>query len=134
MKYLILGAGPAGLSFATKLRQLGEDSFLILEKEKEPGGLCRSVTVDDAPFDFGGGHFLDSCCPAINQFLFQFMPEEEWEIFERNSKISLDNRLIDHPIEANIWQMEIEKQVKYLKSAALAGCNTGEEMPEQFID
>lgn len=70
MKYLILGAGPAGLSFAAKLRQLGEDSFLIIEKEKEPGGLCRSVTVDGAPFDLGGGHFLDSCRPDINQFLF----------------------------------------------------------------
>ena len=134
MKYLILGAGPAGLSFAARLRQLGEDSFLIIEKEKEPGGLCRSVTVDGAPFDLGGGHFLDSCRPDINQFLFQFMPAEEWDTFDRISMISLNNKLIDHPIEANIWQMEIEEQVKYLKSAALAGCNLGVEMPEQFID
>ncbi len=35
VKYLILGAGPAGLSFANCLKQKGEESFLLLEKEKE---------------------------------------------------------------------------------------------------
>lgn len=38
VKYLILGAGAAGLSFANYLKQNGEDSFLVLEKEKEAGG------------------------------------------------------------------------------------------------
>lgn len=70
MKYLILGAGPAGLSFAAKLRQLGEDSFLIIEKEKEPGGLCRSVTVDGAPFDLGGGIFLTVAVLTSISFFF----------------------------------------------------------------
>ena len=58
MKYLILGAGPAGLTVANRLKQLGENSFLVLEKEKQAGGLCRSKIVDGAPFDIGGGHFL----------------------------------------------------------------------------
>ena len=35
MKYLILGAGPSGLTFANRLKQMGESSFLVLEKEKE---------------------------------------------------------------------------------------------------
>ncbi len=35
VKYLILGAGPAGLTFASRLKQLGEDSFAVLEKENE---------------------------------------------------------------------------------------------------
>ena len=42
VKYLILGAGPAGLTFANRLKQSGEDSFLVVEKETEAGGLCRS--------------------------------------------------------------------------------------------
>lgn len=40
VKYLILGAGAAGLSFANYLKQNGEDSFLVLEKEKEAGGFA----------------------------------------------------------------------------------------------
>jgi len=55
MKYLILGAGPAGLSFANMLKSSGggySDSYLILEKEDSAGGLCRSVDVDGSPFDY----------------------------------------------------------------------------------
>jgi len=112
VKYLILGAGPAGLAFANRLRQKGEESFLLLEKEKEAGGLCRSMDVDGAPLDIGGGHFLDVRRPEVNRFLFGFMPEEEWNRYERDSKISFDERYIangrylDHPFEANIWQMK----------------------------
>ena len=59
MKYLILGAGPAGLTFANKLLERGENDFLVLEEKTEAGGLCRSTDVDGSPFDTGGGHFLD---------------------------------------------------------------------------
>lgn len=134
VKYLILGAGPAGLAFANQLKQMGETSFLVLEKEKEAGGLCRSRTVDGAPLDIGGGHFLDVRRPAVTDFLFRFMPEEEWNHFKRDSHIQVDGNEISHPIEANIWQMELENQVAYLKSIAQAGCNQGKPEPESFVD
>lgn len=58
MKYIILGAGPAGLTIANKLHQMGEDDFVVLEKEKQAGGLCRSIDVDGYAFDTGGGAFF----------------------------------------------------------------------------
>ena len=58
MKYIILGAGPAGLSYANRLKKSGETSFLVLEREKDAGGLCRSVNVDNSPLDRGGGAFF----------------------------------------------------------------------------
>lgn len=134
MKYLILGAGPAGLTFANKLKELGETSFLVLEKEVEAGGLCRSTDVDGAPFDIGGGHFLDVRRPNVNEFLFKFMPEEEWDKYNRDSRIVVNGNVVNHPIEANIWQMKLEDQVEYLKSIAVAGCNLGTEMPNEFVD
>lgn len=133
-KYLILGAGPAGLTFANLLMQNGENSFLIIEKEQEAGGLCRSRKVDGFPLDIGGGHFLDVRRPQVNEFLFKFMPEDEWNLFVRNSKIQLKSTLIDHPIEANIWQLPIDEQIEYLTSIATAGCNQGKEKPEKFVD
>ena len=52
MKYLILGAGVAGLTFAIRLKQTrNEDSFLMLEKNAEVGGLCRSISSG------GGGEY-----------------------------------------------------------------------------
>lgn len=134
MKYLILGAGPAGLALANRLEQNGEKSYLVLEKEAEAGGLCRSVDVDGSPFDIGGGHFLDVRRPKVNEFLFGFMPEEEWKKYDRDSRIIVNGNAVNHPIEANIWQMKIEDQVEYLKSIAGAGCNLGIEMPQSFVD
>lgn len=134
MRYLILGAGPAGLTVANKLKQNEISDFLVLEREESAGGLCRSVDVDGAPFDIGGGHFLDVRRPHVNKFLFRFMPEEEWDKYDRDSRIVVNGNTVNHPIEANIWQMKIEDQVEYLKSIAVAGCNIGTPMPESFVD
>lgn len=134
MKYLILGAGPAGLTVANKLKQKGITDFLVLEKEEVAGGLCRSVDVDGSPFDIGGGHFLDVRRPQVNEFLFSFMPEDEWDKYDRDSRIVVNGNIVNHPIEANIWQMKISDQVEYLKSIAVAGCNLGTEMPIAFVD
>lgn len=135
MKILILGAGPAGLTLGNKLKDKGFDSFLILEKEDEPGGLCRSIEIDGAPFDIGGPHFLDDRNPEVMDYIFRFLPKSEWTAFDRNSKIMLpDGQIIGSPIEANIWQMNIEDQVDYLESISTAGCNKGTPIPEKFVD
>ncbi len=134
MKYLILGAGPAGLAFANRLLQNGIDDFLVIEKEDEAGGLCRSKDTGGAPLDIGGGHFLDVRNPKVLDFLFPFMSEELWDKYDRDSRIVINGNTINSPIEANIWQMSLEDQVQYLKSIAVAGCNLGKEMPEKFVD
>lgn len=134
MRYLILGAGPAGLTVATKLKQRGEDSFLVLEKEKEAGGLCRSRIVDDYPLDIGGGHFLDVRRPKANEFLFQFMPKEEWNIYIRNSQIKLNDLFVHHPLESNIWELPDNLQMEYLDSISNAGCNLNIPMPDTFVE
>ena len=134
VKYLILGAGPAGLTFANMLKRKGEESFLILEKEKEAGGLCRSAEVDGSPLDIGGGHFLDVRRPKVCEFLFDFLPKEEWALFRRDSRICLQSAVVGHPLEANIWQFPLEEQVEYLSSIAKAGCNSGEPVPERFVE
>lgn len=137
MKFLILGAGPSGLAFAHRARQLGIDDILLLEAEQSAGGLCRSVMADGAPFDIGGGHFLDTKDQDVCDFLFAFLPREEWNQFSRNSQICINNQMIHHPMEANIWEFDIEEQVKYLKSIAQAECNQcgrGGVKPERFTE
>ena len=51
----------------------------------------------------------------------------------RDSRIEVNGNVINHPIEANIWQMPYEDQVEYLKSIATAGCNIGRKMPDDFV-
>ncbi len=134
MKILILGAGPAGLTLGNRLKERGVDSFLILEKEDEAGGLCRSIELEGEPIDTGGPHYLDDRSDRIKEYLFRFMPEEEWVLYDRDSKILIDDRLINSPFEANLWQMDMESQVGYLESISTAGCNTGIPMPQKFQD
>ncbi|MDE6845453.1 MAG: NAD(P)-binding protein [Lachnospiraceae bacterium] len=133
-KYVILGAGPSGLAFANRLLDSHETDFLVIEKADTPGGLCRSKEVDGAPLDIGGGHFLDVKRRKVLDFLFRFMPKEEWNIYERDSRIAIGDDIINSPIEANIWQLPIVEQVKYLKTIAIAGCNLGTAMPEKFVE
>jgi len=136
VRYLILGAGPSGLTLAHALLDRGvpRDQLLVLEKEQVAGGLCRSAEVDGAPLDIGGGHFLDLARPQVLDLLFRFLPEQEWASYDRVSKIRLRGQQIDHPLEANLWRFSTADQVDYLESIAKAGCVRGEPMPEAFAD
>ncbi len=134
MKIIILGAGPAGLTLGNRLKERGIDSFLILEKEAEPGGLCRSIEFEGEPIDIGGPHYLDHRSERVMSYLFGFMPQSEWKLYERDSKIFVNDQLINSPFEANLWQMDMDSQVAYLESISAAGCNTGIGMPEGFKD
>jgi protoporphyrinogen oxidase len=113
--------------------ELGK-SVVLIEKEREPGGLCRSVMVDGAPLDLGGGHFLDLRRKEVLDFLFRFMPRVEWEQHDRVARINLHGSEIDHPLEANLWQLDKASQVDYLESIAQTGSVRGEPMPEGFAD
>ena len=72
--------------------------------------------------------------PKVNSFLFGFMPVDLWDLFERNSQISIDGQYIHHPFEANIWNFTIDEQIEYLKSIANAGCNRGTLEPNHFTE
>jgi protoporphyrinogen oxidase len=132
VRFCILGAGPSGLAFAAALKQAGCDSFVLLEKESEAGGLCRSAMVDGSPLDVGGGHFLDLRKARVLDFLFQFMPHSEWQEHRRISTIRLRGVEIEHPLEGNLWQLPTGDQVDFLESVARAGCVRGEPEPATF--
>ena len=133
--YCILGAGPSGLTFACALMQNApEATFVLLDKEPTAGGLCRSAVVDGQPLDLGGGHFLDTKRKNVVDFLFRFLPESEWNLHSRISKIHLRETLIDHPLEANLWQLSTAAQIDFLESLARAGSVKHEPAPTAFAD
>jgi protoporphyrinogen oxidase len=134
IKYAILGAGPSGLSLAHSLIYGGVPAkdIVVFEKENIAGGLCRSEIIDGAPLDIGGGHFLDLRRKNVLQFLFKFMPQEEWNLFDRISKIQIRDFEVDHPLEANLWQFPKDVQLDYLESISKAGCVRGDNQPKSF--
>ena len=134
VRYLIIGGGPSGLTLAHSLHDQGVPlkEILVLEKEKQAGGLCRSQIVDGHPLDIGGGHFLDIKHQEVLNFIFRFMPEAEWNRHKRVSRIRLHHQLVDHPLEANLWQLSLATQIDYLEAIARAGCIQGDTIPESF--
>jgi protoporphyrinogen oxidase len=134
IKYLILGAGPSGLAFSNALLNHGviREDVLVVEKDNAVGGLCKSKVIDGAPLDVGGGHFLDVKRRNVLGFIFKFMPQEEWALHDRVSKIRIRDVEVDHPLEANLWQFPVDIQIDYLESIARAGCVRGDEEPMSF--
>ncbi len=68
---LIAGGGLAGLACARELAD-GSRSYLLIEKQKEIGGLCRSVLDRGFSFDYTG-HFLHFHKPALRQWASRYI-------------------------------------------------------------
>ena len=114
--YIIIGAGISGLAFGRLLKENG-NSFVILEKEDEPGGLCRSRKINGHNLDIGGGHFLYSKHQEAYDFIFSAISRDKFnKIEKRVTKIEIEGTHVDFPIEANIHQLPKEAQVRYLTS------------------
>jgi predicted NAD/FAD-dependent oxidoreductase len=54
-RFVIAGAGAAGLSAAEALKEKGYSDIIILEKESFAGGKCRSAFYDGRTYELGAG-------------------------------------------------------------------------------
>ena len=130
--YIVLGAGITGLTLLKKLKEKGYNNILGIEIEKEAGGLCRTFYVDGHACDIGG-HFFQTEFPEVEEFVFShFSKEKMYQINPRISKINIYGIDIDYPLEANLWQLPVEKQVEYLISIVRNGEALGKPEPKNY--
>ncbi|MBR2216233.1 MAG: FAD-dependent oxidoreductase [Selenomonadaceae bacterium] len=130
--YLIIGAGLTGITLCKKLREKGIQNVIVLEKEGEIGGLCRTRLINGHTLDIGGGHFFNTKYPAIFDYVFSYLPKEEFQYYKRVSKIKLGDYTIDYPLESNIWQLTLPKQVSFLMSIIRNGESMGLKEPHNY--
>ncbi len=95
---LIIGAGLAGLSAARILDEAGMD-FLVLEKEQEVGGLCRTEKTRGFAFDYTG-HLLH-LKPGFARDLIMSEIGDLLEEHERRASVYLEDTFVPYPIQAN---------------------------------
>ena len=95
---LIAGAGPAGLTAAYELAQLGLTST-ILEANQQVGGLSQTVNYKGFRFDIGGHRFF-SKVPLINELWHQILDHDDFLIRPRLSRIHYRGRFFDYPLKA----------------------------------
>ena len=110
IKYLIIGAGISGLMFANCKKN---EDYLIIEKENEIGGYCRTIYQDDFIWDYAG-HFFHFKTDEMKKFFTENMKEEKLIKQIKNTKIYYKGKLIDYPFQTNIHQLEKQEFIDCL--------------------
>lgn len=109
VKYLIIGAGISGLTFAN----YANGDYLIIEKEDEVGGYCRTIKKKDYVWDYAGHFFHFSTDEFKKKFLDSVDPDEI-KYKDKNTKIMYKGKLIDYPFQTNIHQLDKQEFIDCL--------------------
>lgn len=102
-KYLIIGAGISGLTFANYIK----DNYLILEKESEVGGYCRTIKKGDFIWDYAG-HFFHFKTDEFKTIFMDNVEKDDIIYKDKCTKILYKDTFIDYPFQTNIHQLEKE--------------------------
>lgn len=109
IEYLIIGAGVTGLTFANYCN----DDYLIVEKENEVGGYCRTIYSKDYVWDFAG-HFFHFKTDEFKQLFLNNISKKDLISNEKCTKILYKNKLIDYPFQTNIHQLDKDEFIDCL--------------------
>ena len=109
VKYLIIGAGISGLTYANYV----DDNYLIVEKEIEVGGYCRTIKKDGFVWDYAG-HFFHFNTDEFKKKFVEEVPKEDIIYNEKCTKIFYKNAFVDFPFQMNIHQLEKEEFIDCL--------------------
>lgn len=133
VKYLIIGAGPTGLGAADRLRELGQDDFLVLERGPHVGGLSASFT-DTAGFTWDlGGHVVFSHYDHFDRMLADLLGDDVLH-HQREAWIRMAQTWVPYPFQNNIRRLPPElvwECVQGLLAVAGNGSN-GKRPPAHF--
>lgn len=100
-KFLVIGAGISGLSFASRINS---DDYIICEADKEIGGYCKTIKQDGFTWDYSG-HFFHFKRPDIEQYLVDNMDAQKIFKVQKESKIYWKEGWVDFPFQKNIHQL-----------------------------
>lgn len=98
---IIIGAGITGLCYA----MFSKGNYMILEKENEIGGYCRTTKRNGYVWDFSG-HFFHFQDPNIKKLILGNMDKEQMVNVIKETRIKYKDRFIDYPFQKNIHQLE----------------------------
>lgn len=106
---LIVGAGISGISYAN----FTKNDFLLVEKENEPGGYCRTIKRNGYVWDYSG-HFLHFRHPEMEEYVCRNLPLSSLLKVEKHTQIYYKGNYIDFPFQKNIHQLGKEELVDCL--------------------
>jgi protoporphyrinogen oxidase len=96
---VVIGAGPAGLTAAYHLVTRHGITSTVLEADSVVGGISRTVERDGWRFDIGGHRFFTKV-PEVEALWHEILPEEDFMLRPRMSRIFYDGKYLDYPLKA----------------------------------
>ena len=110
VKYLIIGAGISGLTFACKKQT---EDYLIIERDTVYGGLCQSFYEDGFVWDVAG-HFFHFHSEKTKKFYEKLMAGKKMRTVEKCAKVFYAAKYMDAPFQYNIHQLPTEEFLECL--------------------
>ena len=93
---VVIGAGPAGLTTAHELAELGGDP-VVLEQDTVVGGIARTVQYRGYRFDVGGHRFF-SRTKLITSW-WESILGDDFQVRSRLSRIYYEGVFFDYPLQ-----------------------------------
>ena len=106
---LIIGAGISGISYAN----FTKNDFLLIEKENEAGGYCRTIKRNGYVWDYSG-HFFHFQHPDIEEYVCRNISPSSLLKVEKHTQIYYKGDYIDFPFQKNIHQLDKEELIDCL--------------------
>lgn len=124
---LIIGAGVSGLATAASIGK-GAD-LVVLERDSEIGGYCKTVKKSGFVWDYSG-HFFHFKRPEIEAWLRERMTGQNIRTVDKKSFISFKGRQIDFPFQKNIHQLPQQDFIDCLYDLYFARAPGMPQLPE----
>ncbi len=106
---LIIGAGISGISYAN----FTKNEYLLVEKEKEAGGYCRTIKRNNFVWDYSG-HFFHFQHPELKEFVCKNIEPSSLRQVEKRTQIYYNGKYVDFPFQKNIHQLDKEEFIDCL--------------------
>ncbi len=134
IKYLILGAGPTGLGAAYRLKELGQNDFLIIEQQAYAGGLANTFTDEKGFLWDIGGHVQFSHYAYFDQLMIKALGTEGWLFHQRESWVWLLNRFVPYPFQNNLRYLPKPQQLACLQGLITLLQNPSHKKAQNFAE
>lgn len=128
--YLIVGGGVSGLTFANFI---DDDNYLIVEKESELGGYCKTIYQDNYIWDYAG-HFFHFATDRVKNIFKDKIQPDELIYKDKCTKIFYKDLIIDFPFQANIHQLDKEEFIDCLYDLYFRKKQDSELEYQSFLD
>lgn len=101
---LVVGAGISGLATIAFAGARTKADYLVIDRDSEIGGYCKTVKKEGFVWDYSG-HFFHFKHPDIESWLRERMTGQEIRTVNKKSFIAYKSEWIDFPFQKNIHQL-----------------------------